>query len=52
MRGVRPFGWSLARRGLGLSLLEVVLSLAILAIASAYLAQSMQLATHNSMSDE
>ncbi len=33
----------------GLSLLEVVLALAILAVATAYLAQSMQLATTNAL---
>lgn len=33
----------------GLSLLEVVLALAILALASAYLAQSMELATNNAI---
>ncbi len=36
----------------GLSLLEVVLALAILAIATAYLAQSMELATYNALRAE
>lgn len=49
---LKPRLQRLARRGLGLSLLEVILSLAILAIASAYLAQSMQLATHNALRAE
>lgn len=41
---------SAARKGL--SLLEVVLALAILAVASAYLAQSMQLATTNAIKSQ
>lgn len=39
-------------RRAGLSLLEVILALAILAMASAYLAQSMQLATTNALTAE
>ena len=36
----------------GMSLLEVILALAILAVSSAYLAQAMQLATHNALRAE
>ncbi len=45
-------GGRFCRTTIGLSLLEVILALAILAIASAYLAQSMELATHNALRAE
>lgn len=44
-----PTNALVTRSRLGLSLLEVVLSLAILAVASAYLAQSVYLATENAI---
>jgi prepilin-type N-terminal cleavage/methylation domain-containing protein len=47
-----PFVNSIASRRRGISLLEVVLALAILAVASAYLAQSMHIATENALRAE
>lgn len=48
----RPFMKPIATGRRGISLLEVVLALAILAVASAYLAQSMHIATENALRAE
>ena len=51
-RVMRPFVKPIASSRRGISLLEVVLALAILAMASAYLAQSMHIATENALRAE
>ena len=48
----KPFMKPLSSSRRGISLLEVVLALAILAVASAYLAQSMHIATENALRAE
>ena len=51
-RVMRPCVKPIASSRRGISLLEVVLALAILAVASAYLAQSMHIATENALRAE